>query len=92
MDNSGGIERLSHRMVSKYSEKTLKALERAKKAAESTTEKTRFADIFENVECYTRDAQRFLNEGKEELAVLSIGYAEGLLDSLRFGGQLEFEW
>ena len=92
LDNSGGIERISHRMVSKYSEKTLKALERAKKAAESTTEKTRFADIFENVECYTRDAQRFLNEGKEELAVLSIGYAEGLLDSLRFGGQLEFEW
>ncbi len=53
---------------------------------------TRFADVFENVECYVQDSRRFLNEGKDELAVLSIGYAEGLLDSLRFGGQLEFEW
>ena len=79
-------------MVTKYAEKTLNALQRAKKAAALYDQKINFADIFENVECYTSDAQRFLNEGKEELAVLSIGYAEGLLDSLRFGGLLEFEW
>ncbi|HLG37332.1 MAG TPA: DUF357 domain-containing protein [Nitrososphaera sp.] len=30
------------------------------------------------------DAERFLNQGKPELAVLSIGYAEGLVDALRF--------
>ena len=79
-------------MVSKYAKKTLAALHRAKNAAAISEHKINFEDIFENVECYTSDAQRFLNEGKEELAVLSIGYAEGLLDSLRFGGQLEFEW
>lgn len=92
LDNSGTIRKIANVMVSKYSNKTMKALERAKKAAETSREKTKFSEIFENVECYTRDAERFLNEGKEELAVLSIGYAEGLLDSLRFGGQLEFEW
>ncbi|MDG6923743.1 MAG: diphthine synthase [Nitrososphaerota archaeon] len=89
-DNSENVIRISEKMVSKYSEKTMKALERAKLAAAKRGLK--FADVFENVECYTRDSQRFINEGKEELAVLSIGYAEGLLDSLRFSGQLEFEW
>ena len=91
-DNSARVTKVSKIMVSKYSAKTLNALKRAKEAAASTSSNIKFADIFENVECYTQDAQRFLNEGKDELAVLSIGYAEGLLDSLRFGGQLEFEW
>ena len=89
-DNSEKIIKTSTKMVSKYTQKTMKALERAKLAA--AKKGVKFADVFENVECYTRDAERFLNEGKEELAVLSIGYAEGLLDSLRFSGQLEFEW
>ena len=91
-DNSEGITRISKTMVAKYSIKTLKALERARIAAATTSSTAKFGDIFENVECYTQDARRFLNEGKDELAVLSIGYAEGLLDSLRFGGQLEFDW
>lgn len=91
-DNSEGLFDMSSMMVGKYSSKTLGALERARKAAESTGKKSSFLDVFENVECYTQDARRFLNEGKKELAVLSIGYAEGLLDSLRFSGLLEFEW
>jgi diphthine synthase len=91
-DNSSSIERISKKMVENYSQKTLVALERAKKASADSDKKVRFEQIFENVECYTDDAKRFLNEGREELAILSIGYAEGLLDSLRFGGLLEFEW
>ena len=91
-DNSSNIRRLSKQMVERYSEKTLRALERAQKAAKASTSKANFSDVFENVECYTQDALRFLNEGRDELAVLSIGYAEGLLDSLRFSGQLDFEW
>ncbi|MHB8566316.1 MAG: diphthine synthase [Nitrososphaerales archaeon] len=93
VDNSLKIERLSARMLQKYSKKTLAALERARRAATlKKNTNANFDEIFENVECYTQDALRFLNEGKEELAVLSIGYAEGLLDSLRFGGMLDFEW
>jgi diphthine synthase len=90
-DNSRGIERIAHRMLSKYSEKTLAALTRARADA-SLKKRTNVEPVFENVEAYTQDALRFLNEGKEELAILSIGYAEGLLDSLRFSAQLEFEW
>lgn len=92
-DNTRAISRLSKRMVQKYTRKTLDALVRAKKAAaDSPSPKLNFADVFENVECYVRDSERFLNEDRHELAVLSIGYAEGLLDSLRFSGLLEFEW
>jgi diphthine synthase len=83
---------MSKTMVTKYSGKTLVALERAKKAAGESRLLTEFSEVFENVDCYTQDAKRFLNEGKDELAVLSIGYAEGLLDSLRFSKKLEFEW
>lgn len=95
VDNSKAIEKISVRMLDKYSKKTLAALERARKVAstqKALNPKVNFEEIFENVECYTQDAVRFLNEGKSELAVLSIGYAEGLLDSLRFAGLLEFEW
>jgi len=90
-DNTRLISRLSKRMVQKYTKKTMGALARAKKSA-ANKNTTNFADVFENVECYTRDSERFLNEGRDELAILSIGYAEGLLDSLRFSGLLEFEW
>lgn len=91
-DNSRALSDLSSQMVTRYSQKTLNALERAKKTAALVGRDSSFADVFENIECYTQDARRFLNEGKNELAVLSIGYAEGLLDSLRFSKQLEFEW
>lgn len=90
-DNTRTVSKLSRRMVQKYTRKTIDALARAKKAADQLAE-SKFGDVFENVECYTRDSERFLNEGRDELAILSIGYAEGLLDSLRFSGLLEFEW
>jgi diphthine synthase len=89
-DNSKNIERIAVRMLTKYSQKTLSALSRARSQAEKRGKK--YDAVFENVELYTQDALRFLNEGKEELAILSIGYAEGLLDSLRFSGELDFEW
>ena len=94
-DNSRNIEHIADLMVKKYSQKTLAALSRARRAVKSSKEEgmeRKYDSVFENVELYTSDALRFLNEGKEELAVLSIGYAEGLLDSLRFSQELEFEW
>ncbi len=92
IDNSAKVLRTADRMVSKYSTKTLTALERARYAAKRKEGTSNLVPVFENVELYVQDALRFLKEGKEELAVLSIGYAEGLLDSLRFSGTLEFEW
>ncbi len=48
--------------------------------------------VFENVEAYLSDADRFLLEGKPELALVEAGYAEGLLDALRLQGILKMTW
>ena len=48
--------------------------------------------VFENVEAYLSDAERFLLDGKPELALVEAGYAEGLLDSLRLQGILKMTW
>jgi diphthine synthase len=39
-------------------------------------------EILDSAEYYIEDAVNFLSEGKNELAILSIGYADGLVDSL----------
>jgi diphthine synthase len=41
-------------------------------------------NVLENAEYYLWDAERFFNQNKLELGILSIGYAEGLIDALRF--------
>lgn len=89
-DNSSKAKNLAVSMVKRYVMNTRKALFKARER--SKAEKKNFDDLFENIECYTFDAERFLNMGKYELAILSIGYAEGLLDSLRFTKELEIEW
>jgi len=48
--------------------------------------------VVENVDAYVRDAERFLAEGEDEMAMLSVGYAEGLLDSLAFAGVVRIDW
>ncbi len=89
-DNSSKVKILAVSMVKRYVLNTRKALSKARER--SKVEKKNFDDLFENIECYISDAERFLNMGKFELAILSIGYAEGLLDSLRFIKELEIEW
>jgi diphthine synthase len=92
-DNSQGIQRVAHRMVEKYVEKTRKALYEAhQKIKAGFSEIKGIQELLENVECYLSDSKRFLNQGKEELAILSIGYAEGLLDSLRYTHGIELNW
>ncbi len=92
-DNSAELQRLAQNMISRYGAKTSAALKRARTAVSAKqSEKLQLETLFENVDCYSQDAVRFLNQGKDELAVLSIGYAEGLLDALRFLGILSFDW
>jgi len=89
-DNSARVQRLAEKMVRRYVKKGVKALSRAVSLC-NESEKERYATIFENVECYMSDSERFLNHGRDELAVLSIGYAEGLLDALRFLSEKKFD-
>ncbi len=81
VDNTKNITKIAEQMIAKYVPKARRALEQAKNLVNDDTS---FGDIFENAEYYISDAERFLKQGKPELAVLSIGYAEGLIDAIRF--------
>ena len=48
-----------------------------------------FQIILENAELYIKDAEKFLEDGKDEVAILSIGYADGLVDALRLAKGLD---
>ena len=82
-------KRLSENMIKKYIPNTKRALELARNQIGT---QHKFDQLFNNIECYISDSERFYNEGKDELAILSIGYAEGLLDALRMIGELKIEW
>lgn len=86
-DNSARVRRTAQVLVPRYVEKAKKALESARVALTQG-----YDELFENSELYIRDAESFLANGQDELAMLSVGYAEGLIDSLTFTGKTKLEW
>ncbi|HJT09528.1 MAG TPA: diphthine synthase [Candidatus Nitrosotalea sp.] len=78
-DNSK-IQKISDQMLFKYIPKARKALDEVIKIFKDDKD---MATVIENAQLYIDDAEKFQGEGKEELAILSIGYAEGLIDALR---------
>jgi diphthine synthase len=90
-DNTKNLKKRVDYLVNKYVNKTRETLREAKE--EISNRKSQDLDeLFENVECYLDDSIRFLNSGEEHLAMLSVGYAEGLLDALRFQKVLDLKW
>ena len=86
LDNTANMQNLSAGMIARYAPKAREALSKLKRI--SSTDKGISGnkinmEILANAECYIDDAERFLRQGKPELAVLSIGYAEGLIDAMR---------
>ena len=79
-DNSDGIKSISVQMIERYVPMVRKALEEIRPLYNNSEE---FQEVFENAELYINDAENFLKQGKDENAVLSIGYADGLVDALR---------
>lgn len=79
-DNSSKIKSTSVQMIEKYVPMVRKELEEIKPLYNDSKE---FQEVFENAELYIDDAENFLKQGKDENAVLSIGYADGLVDALR---------
>jgi hypothetical protein len=72
-------------MVERYAPKAKHAVQEMRKLIIDATDSNKgIFETLENAECYIADAERFLRLGKFELAVLSIGYAEGLIDALRY--------
>jgi diphthine synthase len=85
--NSSYVKRTAQTLVPRYVAKTRKALDAVK-----TELGSRYEAVVENAELYAKDAERFLANEEDELAMLSIGYAEGLIDSLNFTGVTKLEW
>ena len=84
-DNSQSASRIEARMVERYAPKAKQAVQEMRKLiSDATSNNKGIFEVLENAECYIADAERFLRQGKFELAVLSIGYAEGLIDALRY--------
>ena len=79
-DNSSKIKNTSAQMIERYVPMVRKALEEIKPLYNDSKE---FQEVFENAKLYIDDAENFLKQGNNENAVLSIGYADGLVDALR---------
>ncbi len=79
-DNSDKTKKISVQMMKKYVPMVREALEEVEPHYKGQKE---FQTILENARLYIQDAQTFLEDGQDEVAILSIGYADGLVDALR---------
>jgi diphthine synthase len=87
VDNSAGVKRTAQVLVPRYVEKAKRALEEAR-----GTLKDKHKELLENAELYLKDSESFLANNQDELAMLSVGYAEGLIDALSFTGEVKLSW
>jgi len=85
-DNSENTKKISVQMMKKYVPMVREALEEITPYYKDQTE---FHGILENAELYVQDAEKFLEDGQDEVAILSIGYADGLVDALRLAKGLD---
>ena len=85
-DNSDKVKKISKQMMEKYVPMVRDALEEVEPLYKGQKE---FQIILENAELYIQDAEKFLEDGQDEVAILSIGYADGLVDALRLAKGLD---
>lgn len=85
-DNTEKTKKISIQMIKKYVPMVREALEEVEPLYKGRKE---FQVILENAELYVKDAEKFLEDGQDEVAILSIGYADGLVDALRLAKGLE---
>ena len=85
-DNTEKTKKISIQMMKKYVPMVRKALEEVEPLYKDQKE---FQGILENTELYVKDAEKFLEDGQDEVAILSIGYADGLVDALRLAKGLD---
>jgi len=73
-------------MIEKYVPMVRKALEEITPYYNDSKE---FQVVLENAKLYIQDAEKFMEQEKDEIAVLNIGYADGLVDALRIARGFE---
>lgn len=85
VDNTARIQNLSVNMIGKYAPKAKQQVNQMRSkinALPRIPSTSGRIEILDNAEYYIDDAERFMKQGKFELAILSMGYAEGLIDAL----------
>ncbi len=85
-DNSEKTKKISIQMMEKYVPMVKEALHEVEPHYKDQKE---FQKILENAELYIHDAEKFLEDGQDEVAILSIGYSDGLVDALRLAKGLD---
>lgn len=70
------IQGIPTQMIQKYAPAVLRA-------ADQIPEQKKFSTILENARLYVQDAKTALDDGHDEVAILCMGYADGLVDALR---------
>jgi len=85
-DNTNKIKKISKQMLEKYVPMVRSAIEDISPLYKNSKE---FQEVLQNAELYIKDAEKFLEQGKDEVAILSIGYADGLVDALRIAKGIE---
>jgi diphthine synthase len=84
IDNSHRVKRISVQMLERYAPRVKLAVQQMRDIVRQDSASKGMFEVLDNAEYYVADAERFLRQTKFELAVLSVGYAEGLVDALRF--------
>jgi diphthine synthase len=83
-DNTATIRSLSDNMLIKYEPMIRNEILQIRESLVSRKNYNKIQlELLENAELYLDDAIQFFKQGKKELAVLSIGYADGLVDSIK---------
>ncbi len=86
VSNSDMVKKISKQMLEKYIPMVREAI---KEIEGHYKDDKNYCQVLENAELYIKDAEKFLEDGMDEVAILSIGYADGLVDALRIGKGFE---
>lgn len=82
-DNTVMIKTLSDHMLNKYEPMIRKEIKQIRESLASRNRTNVQLELLDNAEFYLDDAVQFFRQGKKELGILSIGYADGLVDSIK---------
>jgi diphthine synthase len=82
-DNTVMIKSVSDHMLNKYEPMIRKEIKQIRESLAYRNRKNIQLDLLDNAEFYLDDAVQFFRQGKRELGILSIGYADGLVDSIK---------
>jgi diphthine synthase len=83
VDNTSRIKNVSDYMLNKYEPMIRNEIRQVRNTIGSKKENKVQLELLDNAEFYLDDAVQFLRQGRKELAILSVGYADGVVDSLK---------